>query len=164
MKDYLIGLLAASMIAALVGLLTPDGERGGIGKHVKLLTALFLVCVLIAPIGSAIEGLKKLFEGGIDLPGMEETPDQSYQEELSGALENASTAYFTQMLTQVLENQFQIPAGELRCAVSWESVGEALKPTRVTVVLSGSAIWKDPRAIEDFVEELLGCNCVSAIE
>ncbi len=68
------------------------------------------------------------------------------------------------MLTVTIEKQFGIEAGEVRCLVAWEQEGETLTPTRVTVVLSGKAIWKDPHAIEAFVTELLGCDCTTAIE
>ena len=45
MKTYLLSLLTASLIAAMVGILAPEGERGGLAKHLRLLTSLFLVCV-----------------------------------------------------------------------------------------------------------------------
>lgn len=78
-------------------------------------------------------------------------------------MESASRSYFAQSLTQMLEQRFSIPAGEIRCTVRWQQ-DEELRPDRVTLVLSGSAIWKNPAEMEEFVTGLLGCECVTAIE
>jgi hypothetical protein len=80
------------------------------------------------------------------------------------ALGDASTAYFTEMLTQMLEKRFEITPGEVRCIVVWNEEDGATVPKQVTVVLSGKAIWKNPQDMEAFVEGLLGCPCSSAIE
>lgn len=165
MKTYLITLVSASLFATLVGILSPSGDKGGISKHMKLLTSLFLVCVLISPLQDAIKGLHTILDGSAELPWLEESQDENlYEQEMNEALEGASTSYFTQMLTQMLETQFAIATGDVRCQVQWKTENETLTPVRVTVILSGRAIWKDPQKIENFVSELLGCECVSAIE
>lgn len=164
MKSYLLTLIAASLMATLVGFLSPNGEKGGMAKHIKLLTSLFLVCVLIAPLKSAAEGLRSLIDGDWEIPWAESTDKENYQSEMQDAVNSASKSYFTDMLTQTLEQKFAIDTGNIRCTVRWEESAEALSPTQVTVFLSGKAIWKDPKAIESFVSELLGCECTTAIE
>lgn len=164
MQSYFLSLIAASMIASLVSILSPSGEKGGIAKHMKLLTALFLVCVLISPLKETLLGLRAWLDGEWELPGVELPEEDSYKQQLDQALEGASTTYFTQMLTQLLEQQFSISTGEVRCNVQWQTENGSMTPTRVTVILSGKAIWQDPEAIEEFVRKLLGCECVSAIE
>ena len=164
MKNYLLTLIAASLVAVLIGILSPDGERGGIAKHMKLLTSLFLVCVLISPLQSGIVGLQKLMNGELSLPELDSTQQEDHLQQMEDILNGASVNYFCDMLTETLEQNFSIENGSVRCLVEWEQTGETLTPTRVTVVLSGKAIWKDPRQIEAFVSELLGCDCVTAIE
>ena len=164
MKAYLISLIATALAVAMVSILTPEGEKGGIAKHVRLLTSLLLITALISPVVGLIDGMRALAEGNLELPWEENAPQEDYSEQLQGALDTASTTYFTDRLTQTVEEQFEISAGEVRCAVQWEAVDGKLAPARVTVILSGSAIWKDPAEIEAFVSTLLGCECVSAIE
>lgn len=161
MQSYLLTLLSAAMITAVIGLLSP---KGGLSKHVKLLTSLFLLCVLLHPIGTFLTSLRAFLNGEIELPDLSIPNEDTYQEQLHEALESASTVYFTQMLTQMLQEEFSIDAGDLRCEVRWTTEQGSLKPERVTVILSGRAIWKDPEAIEALVSERLGCECVSAIE
>lgn len=164
MKEYLLTLVAAALIAALIGILSPDGERGGIAKHLKLLTSLFLICVLISPLHSVLTGLKDLANGNLSLPNFGTDTEDDYRQQMDEALDGATESYFSDMLTQTLESQFSIATGDVACRVEWVREGETHKPLRVTVILSGKAIWKDPKPIEDFVSELLGCECRTAIE
>ena len=163
MKAYLLSLIIAALVAALVGILAPSGERGGLAAHQRLITSLFLICVLIAPAENVLNVIQSLTTGDLSMIGLEEVPDKKdYQEQMNDALSASSERYFTQMLTQTICEAFSIPTHEINCSVSWnKSEG---KPTRVTVILSGTSIWKDPHAIEAFVTELLGCECIMAIE
>ena len=163
MKTYLITLITAAFAVTLVGMLAPSGEGGGIAKHLKLLTSLFLVCVLISPLTSAMEGIKALMDGNFELFPSENEGVPDYQEEMQDALNGASKQYFTEMLTQTLEQRLVIDTGDVRCAVEWNTTDGDARPTHVTVILSGQAIWKSPREIEALVKELLGCTCTVAI-
>lgn len=164
LQSYLVTLLAASFITALIRILSQNKEGSDISKYIKLLTSLFLVCVLIVPLQSVVEKLQSFRNNTAEIPGIELPEENAYRNQLEAALDQASTTYFTQMLTQMLETQFSVETGELRCTVQWKQENGTLSPVRVTVILSGKAIWKDPKQIEAFVSDLLGCECVSAIE
>ncbi len=165
MKEYFISVLGASLAATLVGILTPDGERGGISKLLKFLTSLFLICVIVTPLTEVVRSLQDIADGTLDLPGIEEEVKPDYEQQRDEALASASKTYFVQALTQMLEQEFSIASGEIRCIVTWTQTENGDdRPKRITLVLSGGAIWKDPKRMEAFVTELLGCECVSAIE
>ncbi len=164
MKDYLITLIAAAMAITIFEILSPTGVRGAIARHTRLLTGLFLICVLIAPLHGVIDTLQGFASGDISLPELDLPNEDGYRDQMEEALGAASTEYFTQSLTRMLEERFAIKTGEVHCHVEWQKNGELLSPERVTVILSGRAIWKDTGAIEAFVQSLLGCECVSAIE
>ena len=164
MKNYFITLFFAALIGTLIGILSPQGEKNGIEKHMKLLLSLFLICVLIAPLHSMIDGLRALAEGEIELPFVDGIGEDDYQTKLDSALDSASTAYFAEMLAETLQEKFEIPENEIRCSVTWEKRDGELKPIRITAILSGGSIWKDPQPIEDFVVSLLGCPCETAVE
>ena len=164
MKEYILTLIAAALLAALIGILSPDGERGGIARHMRLLVALFMVCTLISPIRGLLVHLRDWASGERPLFPSEEALPIDPDTTLKETLENASGTYVTDMLTQAIETKFAIEIGDVRCAIAWQAEDGQLSPARVTVLLSGRAIWKDPDAIESFVHELLGCDCVIAIE
>ncbi|MBQ9784737.1 MAG: hypothetical protein IJW29_04470 [Clostridia bacterium] len=162
MKAYLLTVIAASLITSLVGILSPSGERGGLSKHTGLVTALFLVCILASPVKGALEQLLTWSDGDLPLP--EGTQKEDYEELLGQSTELSSKRYFTQCLTETLQTQFGLDAGTVRCAVQWRETDGTASPSHVTVILSGSAIWKDPHAIEDYVRTLLDCECDVAVE
>ena len=164
MKEYVISLLSAALVAALIGVLAPTGEGGGLSRHLRLLTSLFLITVIILPLGDAMGTIEGFLDGSVTLPEIGGSTEEDYRKELDEALASSSKAYFATLLIEKLEEEFTIPEGEVRCAIRWsEDAGEA-RPERISVILSGSAIWKDPASIEAFVRDLVGCECVTAIE
>ena len=157
-KDYFLSLLSASLVMELSGILAPPS----VAKHLRLISSLLFLCILSAPLPHLPELLSDLGEQWTE--DAKNGWEEQYREEAEAALEMSSKTYFVQSLTTLLEQRFSIPTGEVRCGVLWESEGEALCPKRITVILSGSAVWKDPTEIEETVAELLGCECVTAIE
>ena len=154
MKTYLLSLLGASLAVALIGILAPAGAS----KHMKLISSLFLICILIAPLPRAIGSVWSMAEDFTTQGGQSGSPSD-YNGQMQEAVNSASKTYFAQTLTQLLEQQFSIPPGEVRCSIRWAEGTE-----QITLILSGSAVWKNPADMEQFVTELLGCECVTAIE
>ncbi|MBR2721483.1 MAG: hypothetical protein IKB75_01745 [Clostridia bacterium] len=159
MKQYLLGILVATLLISILRILSPEGES--VFSHYKLLTSLFLLCILLAPAASALDALHGVIEGELPFPWEQEDEKSDYVERWEGIKDDASRDYITQLLTRTLEEQCSVPTGEIRCVIDW---GEDGTPWRATVFLTGSAIWKDPKVMEALVEELLGCPCQSAIE
>ena len=164
MKAYFLALLAIALTVTVIGILAPSGERGGISKHVGLLSGLCLICVLIAPLNGLSEKLGELLEANLKLPAEENASPEDSSAATQELLDSVGNEYFTAMLTQALETEFAITPGEVRCVTVWETANGRVTPQKVTVVLSGRAIWKDTGAIEAYVSRLLGCPCESAIE
>lgn len=162
MKEYLLSLLVAAILISILGMLAPEG---GLGKHLRLLLSLFLICVLISPLSSLPEKLQDFPNGILTFPWEDqEDAKEDYKQQLEESLSTSSKEYFDQALTQALALQFGIELGTVRCVTEWNDENGNAHPQRVTVLLSQSAIWKDPHAIQTYVNELLGCECVVALE
>ncbi len=158
MKTYLLSVLAAALIISLIGILAPNGAQSSL----KLITSLFFLCVIAAPLPNWLENLPDRIDELVTAPDGGSAEDD-YRQQANEALDGASKTYLAQALTQYLEQKFSIPQGEVRCQILW-SEEESATPEKVTVILSGTAIWKNPDSIEAAVTELLGCECVTAIE
>ena len=158
MKEYLLSVLSAALVISLVGMLAPNGAQGSL----KLISALFLLLVIAAPLPKLLTAIPDRIENLFQTNGNGGEEDD-FRQQANLTLENASKTYLAQALTQLLEQKFSIPTGEVRCVIRWTD-GDQAKPEKVTVILSGSAIWKNPNQIEAAVTELLGCECVTAIE
>ena len=158
MKAYVLSLLGAALLAALVGLLAPGGAAG-LGKTLRLLTTLVLFCVIAAPLPELIAKVKE-----IPYLSSENEAQTDFEEQAKTALDSASRAYFARALTAHLEEKFGIAQGEIRCAVTWEETDGEAKPALVTLILSGSAKWKNPQPLQSYGSEILGCKCESAVD
>ena len=159
MRAYLLSLITASVCIAVAGVLAPSG---GIGKYVRLLCALFLITVISAPLGGLLGGFRELVNGDWRLPTWEE--ESSNSPSLQETINEASKAYFSESLTRLLEEEFSIRQGEIECRTVWSTDTEKITPKSIRLLLSGSAVWKDPHAIEAYVVDLLQCECIIAIK
>ena len=158
MKEYLLSVLSAALVISLVGMLAPNHVQ----TSLKLISALFLLLAIAAPLPKLLSSIPNQIENLLQIDGVDGEKEALHQQ-TDLMLENASKTYLAQSLTQLLEQKFSIPTGEVRCTIRWAE-GDQAKPEKVTVILSGSAIWKNPNQIEATVTELLGCQCVTAIE
>lgn len=163
MTSYIISLVSASLAISLISILSPEGNGGGIAKHIRLISSLFLICVLIAPVGQLIGGLRNLATGSFTLPEFELPNEEDGNLQLQDSLDSASKQYFLDSLTILLLQEFSIQEGDLSCKAVWDEQDGQIAPKKITIILSGSAIWKDPKKIQAFVTDLLGCECITAI-
>ena len=161
MKAYFFSLIASALCIAFISMLSPDGS---IAKYIRLLTSLLFICLLLSPIRELSGILQSIAGGEISFPEMEIPSREEATEELDALLDSTSKAYFLQSLTQHLEREFAIDSGNVRCIATWEDSNGQTRPLRITVILSGSAIWKNPKELESYVCNLIGCECISAIE
>ncbi len=162
-KAYMISIFATALLITVVDILAPSGANSGLSRHLKLVTSLVFVCILISPTVSLVEHIREFANGNWEFD-IEGDIEDHYSEQLQNALDDASREYFEGMLKQTLCEQFEILEDDIRVRVDWSGKGEDLRPKKVTVVLSGKAIWKNPAKIEEYVSTLLNCDCATAIE
>lgn len=162
MNAYLFALLTLAIATVTVGVILPSQKQSGVGRQVEALLALLLVACLLSPVKALSELLSTVSEGEILLPAKETVDHDRLRDALQGALDESSRLYFAQMLTDTLEREFSLSAGEIKVSILWNESGSA--PQRVTLLLSGGAVWKDPAPMEEYVCALLHCPCRSAIE
>ena len=76
MRELLIRVLTVSTLCGLAELMTPAGERDGLRRAVRLLSALFLLSVLLAPLSGLLERAS-----GIDLGQLAEQMEEQARRE-----------------------------------------------------------------------------------
>ena len=132
------------MLIALVCTLVPETTV----QHARLLCSLCLVTLLIVPAMSLINAVG---QGTWEIP--EAWQDVESEEEDYGQF---SEAVVIGQLQVLLEKEQNLPPAECRILVEWGSDGGV---RRITLLLSGKAIWRAPDPIEAYVEGLLDCQC-----
>ena len=159
MKAYVITLIGVVLICGLAEMFSPDGEGGGIKKHVGLLGGLCVLCIAIQPIGSLIgrisgegSGIFSVFaQRGEDVVNYEEIFEENLMR--NGAL-NAGTE-----LHGAISEKFGIDYDSFDVSVTFADGGDKYVVRSVAVILYPQAVLADPHLIEEYVSGLLGCTC-----
>lgn len=167
MREYIFSVVCAAALGGAVIMIAPDGVRSGLKKHVKLVCALCLLCVLIAPGGKLIGVIKDGF-GDINFsgPGAENELQSIYESMYEDNLELGFGDGLGELVKDKLFEKFSVPRDGCRVSVSFkDGDGDGFRePLKITVILSGASIFKEPRAIENYISDVFGCECTCAIE
>ena len=164
MKVYIISLISIAAVAALIEIFSPKKFE----KYMKLVLSLCVICVLIGPFVSIVNTLYGLSNG--DLPNIGDLVQggeyEDYDKIMSDTILAAGRENVRRGISQVLREKFGIPYEECEVSadITYDDENEEFSVNKVTLVLSGASIWRDPYEIEEYIEKLLGCECVTAIK
>ncbi len=166
MRGYVIGLFGLAVCCALVELFSPEGEGGGISRHVKMLSGVCLLLVLWTP-------LSALMRGGGDLPGRlanaienwlreGEEQQEDFSQIWQGEQERLDLMYASEMIKELLIDQFEISGEDISVQVETDEAGERI--SLVCVALRGQAIWLDTHKMQSYLNEILQCESTIYLE
>lgn len=155
MQQYLMGLFTLALCCAVVELLAPAGEGGGIARHIKLMSALCLLCTLTAPLISLLQNSdawSDLLEDWLE--GWTETEEntQQWQDRWQAESEALDITYAEQVVAEMICTKFALETKD----VHLELVADGATVSEVRVALSGKAIWVDTHRIEAYIKETFG--------
>ena len=168
MREYVVSVVSFSSALGLVLLIVPEGVRSGLKKHVRLIGALCLICLLITTVSELLDSFDKLLNG--DLSGI---VGRSASNELYDKYEAIYNAYVNgsygenieRAVKDILFERFSIKGDNCRVTVELLSNGDGVsEPGKITVILSREGILCDPEKIKGFVSEMFSCECAVAIE
>ena len=162
MKHYVLTLLAASLVAAAVELITPKGEGGRLVAHVRMVAGLFLLVALLVPLREGITLLRDAADGDV-ASRVEGLIPEAYQADYEAVFGESLAAMgegeVKAWVLETLESHFGIPPSG--CAVSVDCTYEAdtLAVSEVKITLMGAYGLQDPHPIEDRIFTQLHCAC-----
>ena len=162
MKQYVLSIIAAILMAAVIEKLSPAGEGGRITAHVRFLTGLFIILTLLSPLREAVELITTVSENGFQ--GVSEdlfAPSQEgdYREMLGQTLVTVSRSEGEAWVVKVLSERFSIPSEGCTVEVICTSDGETVAFCEVRIALEGRYALQDPHPVEAYISEALGCPC-----
>ena len=157
MKEYLLGLFVLAICCSVVELMS---AQGGLAGHVKLMSALCVLCVMIAPVSSLLQkgvALPELLEERTQqwldsLQAREEDYEQRWQEEGERLDIDLAGRTVAQMICQRFSLQ------ESDCQVEITPNESKTGISEVRVALSGRAKWTNTHQIQQYLEQTLGCS------
>ena len=165
MRTYIYSVVSMAALGGIALIAAPEGIRSGIKKHMKLICSLCLLCVMISPLSELFENIENIggeigsFEGDSGLESM-------YESIYDGNMEMGYGDGIGEAVKKKLLEGFGVPENESRVEVSFaDGDGDGFRePSKITVVLSGGSIFKNPRNIERYISDAFECECVCAIE
>ena len=165
MQGYLMGLLGLAVCCAVVELLSPEGEGGGIARHIRLMSGLCLLCVAVTPLvswGGQVGSLpERLGEAGEEWIEESEDSGESFASRWQAQNEQLDLSIAAETLAEMIEQRFSLAASDCRVSLATDGAGALCE---VRVAFSGRAIWVNAQEVKNWISELLGCECTVYIE
>lgn len=168
MKNYLISVITVAICASLAGYMTTENDKGGsgIGKELRILGA---VCILLSivlplsPVLSSIGSISDKLESALEVlkfKSIEATDEEKYEKIFNSQLIDISIDEAESAIEELITQRFNISNEDcfIEIMLNESSDGE-LNFEKITVTLRDQAVWKDPYAIEEYIEDVIGCEC-----
>lgn len=153
--EYFMSVVTSSVIAALASMLCPD-EKGGIKKSLELCVSLFLLCVIIAPIGLLITDAKDKINIDLSIPEIDISADAL----IFDSLAEASADEIERILRDSVCEGVDIDYSDLDVEADVTASNEGVSIGRIVLRLYGSAMWSDPREIREVIARYTDAECI----
>lgn len=165
MKQYLMGLFALATCCAVVELLTPEGEGGGIARHIRLMSGLCLLCVALSPLVAWLEQgrspIGALSSALDDWLSQGEAEEMSFEKRWREQSEQLDLSMAAEMVAEMIEEKFDLADSDCRVTLTVDDDGALCE---VRVALTGRAIWVNTQEVQAVIREVLGCESTVYLE
>lgn len=159
MSEYFSSIITASAILGMLEALAPRGR--GLDKYIKMIGLIIILCITVSPISQL---LGQLGDGGLlddlrdEISGEGEL-DGEYRDRLNEYLNDYSSEMLKNELYAILSDKFSIPREECEISLKTEYSEGQYHVARVQILLFGGSIFKNPYNIEEYIADLLSCEC-----
>ena len=162
MKEYVYALILVAVMAAVAELLT-DGT--GASGAVRLVAGVCVLTALIQPLSDGVRWLRgsaveENWSEWLSVPKADVDADAVFSEQLGTLSEQA----VVNEAKRLMRENFGIPSDQCRVVADVSVLDGVTQIQRITVVLSGSSVLKNPRNVKAFMEQTFGGECVVAVE
>ncbi len=156
MKEYFLTVIAVTVIGGIV--ISLEGGRGS-GRYIRLLCGVCTAGCIVLPVASLVADGWSVDDNFWELFNQEQFGD-NYDEYYNCALDCAESINADNILKNNIIQALSLDNGDIDAHVVVENnSGEKyIKLVEVTIYAQGLDI--DPRLVQKYVKELLGCQCV----
>ena len=147
MRDYVYGIICVSVAIGVAELLIPENMKTK--PYLKLIFGLAMLLVTVKPLGELVNLIPQIGESFFE----ESIENEDYSEIATEQLAQAYKAG----ISKDLETSFGLSDFDVGVVL------EDNKPVKITVVLMGSDIFRNPYKIEEHIKNAFGCECITLI-
>jgi len=155
MKEYFVSVIAVSLVGSMLITLAPSG---GLSKHIKLLCALCTVACIAFPLVSFFDdrGIVNDIENAFDIHLEEE---QVYDEIYNYSINEYGALNAELTLKNEISKALDIRDDAFDVKIVRGEKNGVIYISLVRIYLYSNGLTVDPRKLESYVEERLGCGC-----
>lgn len=160
MSEYFLGIALTVLIGGLILSLLPDASAK---PYLRLLCGGAVVLSILSPLvtlvgdKSAADDLLSLFEEGM-------AEEQNYAEIYNNTIVSAGAEFASGKLKNEIKQELLANEDTFDVSVIAKSNGEEIYIERVEVIIHPSGLTLNPHAIEKYVSDRLGCECIIMYE
>ena len=155
MREYFVSVIVVALVGGMMISMLPD-ESGT--RHLRLLCSLCTIACMVAPVAA-------FFDGGfddehvLDMFDTEFETDNIYDEIYNNSLNDHSRINAEISLKNDIIQHFSAPndAFDVKIVLQENNVVNCISSVEIRIYSSGLAI--DPREVEKYVFDKLGCDC-----
>ena len=162
MREDVLSIVGTALISSIAFMVAPEGK---LTKYVRLVGAFCVLCATVSPLYSFLSGISGLdknslpnviFGGDIeDFDAQKTYLEGVYEENLM----NAGADTVSDALKGLICRDLKLSADDVQVYVKLAERDGEFVPSEVHILLSGKAVFKDPRDIKDIILSLLGETC-----
>ena len=158
MKEKLISIIIISLAMRILELVLP--QNNATEKHIKLIGVLCIVCVIASSIASVITKIDTDFFNELknELINIDDNVNQEYNEFFNDYLNEFSQYEVEKQLKEILYEKFGLNKEECNI-VMFTTNEDVLLLKKVQIILSGKSIFINPYNIEEYISNLISCEC-----
>ena len=155
MKEYFVSVIAVSLVGSMLVSLAPNGESF---KNIKVLCALCTVACIVFPLvslfndGVSAEDVKKAFD-------IERNEEQKYDEIYNCSLEGYGVLNAESTLKNEIIQTLKINENAFDVRIVLGEENGVIYISLVRFYLYSGGLTVDPRSLETYVLDRLGCGC-----
>ena len=166
MNGYIYSIVCIAAAGGIVCILSPSS---GIKKHLRLVCALCLLCVMISPVSNFLNSIRDFFDGeGSELFETDENGElrDTYESIYNKYLEGGYSDNVGEAVKDILYENLGVSKENCRVSVQFaDNDSDGMRePSKITVILSGKEALRDPSTVKELLSNVFECDCVCAID
>jgi hypothetical protein len=161
MKEYFMIVISVIFMGGIVVSLAPEGTGQ---RYLRLLASLAVTGCIIIPLFSFLDGWQIDTNRISEMLAWGEESTQNYEEIYNNTILTEGARKASQELKNEIKQELALDSGGFDVTIITEDNGDEIYIARVELIIYPSGVAIDPHAIQKYVKERLGCECVVIYE
>ena len=161
MKEYFMIVISVIFMGGIVVSLAPEGTGQ---RYLRLLASLAVTGCIIIPLFFFLDGWQIDANRISEMLAWGEESTQNYEEIYNNTILTEGARKASQALKNGIKQELALDSDGFDARIVAEDNGDEIYIARVELIIYSSGVAINPHAIQKYVKERLGCECVVIYE